>query len=346
MTAGARLCRAWGMQAARAFLCLAIGLALAAGLIGGAASPGYGHDLGLAKILVAEQAGRTFEVSVKAGRLVTLGPFPPPKSCTVSGLRHRYPSKEDQILSFDLDCGAGMMSGESKLLFPWRLQGAQITVRKADLSERTWFQRADALGVAFSLETLGGTEADPLETAADYVVLGVEHILFGIDHLALVLCLFLLARGRQLVLLITGFTIGHSVTLTLTALGHLSLPSAPVEASIALSIILLARQVMLRERRGHGTLVLTILFGMLHGFGFAGALNEIGLPEAQVLPALLSFNIGVELGQMLFIVSLAALAFTSAAIGIWRFPYGKLAGAVVGVFAALLFVERSAAIVS
>jgi hypothetical protein len=308
--------------------------------------PGHAHDLGLAQIYVTAESDQTRLVTVKTGTAVWLTPFPLPKTCTRSGLRHHYPSKAEQVLSFRLTCAPTATSEKIKLIFPWPLQGAQITVRGQSPFERTWFQQAGSLGITFSLSGLAATQPGMFKTATDYLLLGIEHILVGIDHLALVLCLFLLARGRRLLLLITGFTIGHSITLTLMALGHVSLASAPVEASIALSIILLAREVMLRNEANRWTMILTVLFGLLHGFGFAGALTEIGMPASQIIPALLSFNIGVELGQLLFILSLWALAMASASVRVPNLPYARVAAAAVGVFAAILLIERSAAILA
>lgn len=140
------------------------------------------------------------------------------------------------------------------------------------------------------------------EVARAYVVLGVEHILTGFDHLAFVLSLlFLVGFRRRLLWTITAFTLAHSLTLALSALGWLSLRSPPVEASIALSILLVAGEAlharMTLSRRAPA--VVAFLFGLVHGLGFAGALKEIGLPEQHLPVALLSFNLGVEAGQLL-----------------------------------------------
>lgn len=141
-----------------------------------------------------------------------------------------------------------------------------------------------------------------------YVKLGVEHILLGFDHLLFVLCLVLLiGDNKKLLLTITSFTIAHSITLALSTLGWLALPSLPVEAVIALSIVFLAREYYYYAQ-GHSSLTakapwaVAFIFGLLHGLGFAGALSDIGLPQAHVPLALLFFNLGVELGQVAFIL--------------------------------------------
>ena len=145
------------------------------------------------------------------------------------------------------------------------------------------------------------------EIASAYTVLGVEHILSGIDHLLFVVgLLFLVGFQRKLVWTITAFTVAHSLTLASAALGWLSLRSPPVEACIALSIVLVASEAL----HGRQTLsrrlpaLVAFIFGLVHGLGFAGALQEIGLPQAHLAVALLSFNLGVEAGQ-LFAVGVA-----------------------------------------
>jgi hydrogenase/urease accessory protein HupE len=144
--------------------------------------------------------------------------------------------------------------------------------------------------------------------AGGYFILGVEHILFGIDHLLFVLALVLIVRRvGLLVKTITAFTVAHSITLALATLGVVHVPSAPVEATIALSIVFVASEI-LRSRRGQRGLtesapwLVAGTFGLLHGFGFAGALSQVGLPANDIPLALLFFNLGVEAGQLAFVV--------------------------------------------
>ena len=144
------------------------------------------------------------------------------------------------------------------------------------------------------------------ETASVYTALGIDHILTGIDHQLFVIgLLFLVGFNRRLFWTITAFTVAHSVTLALSALGWLELRSAPVEATIALSIVLVAGEALHQQQtlsRNWPALV-AFLFGLVHGLGFAGALREIGLPENHLLAALLTFNIGVEIGQLLIVTA-------------------------------------------
>ncbi|HMN47087.1 MAG TPA: HupE/UreJ family protein [Povalibacter sp.] len=153
------------------------------------------------------------------------------------------------------------------------------------------------------------------EIASTYTVLGVEHILGGFDHLMFVLSLlFLVGFHRKLVYTISAFTLAHSLTLALSALGWLTLRSPPVEATIALSIMLVAAEALHKRETlsRRWPAVVAFLFGLVHGLGFAGALADIGLPQKHLFVALLTFNLGVELGQ-LFVVVLAYAVYRALA---------------------------------
>lgn len=158
-------------------------------------------------------------------------------------------------------------------------------------------------------------EPSRIDVVKTYTVLGVEHILEGIDHLLFVACLLLLiTRFSTLFKAITSFTVSHSITLICATLGWINVPGPPVEAVIALSIVFLAREYTLTYR-GESSItarypwIVAFIFGLLHGFGFAGALGEIGLPQAEVPMALLFFNIGVELGQLIFLAVLGGILY-------------------------------------
>ena len=155
-----------------------------------------------------------------------------------------------------------------------------------------------------------------------YVRMGFEHILAGIDHLLFVLGLIVLVKGgRKLIGVITAFTLGHSVSLSLAALGWIRIPSTPVDLLIALSIFILGVELLRDPERKPGLVrrypwAVTTGFGFLHGLGFAGALVEVGLPGGEIPLALFSFNVGIEIGQLLFVfvvllngVALRLLAF-------------------------------------
>lgn len=148
-----------------------------------------------------------------------------------------------------------------------------------------------------------------LDVVQAYLLLGVKHILRGFDHLLFVLALLILVKGmRRVIATITTFTLAHSLTLAGAVLGWVHMPGPPVEAVIALSILFVALEII-RRRHGEAGLterypwVIAFAFGLLHGFGFAGALSGIGLPQNEVPMALLFFNVGVEIGQLLFIAT-------------------------------------------
>jgi hydrogenase/urease accessory protein HupE len=152
-----------------------------------------------------------------------------------------------------------------------------------------------------------------LQVVRTYLVLGIQHILGGIDHLMFVLALLLLVKGTgRLIATVTAFTLAHSLTLAGATLGFVNLPGPPIEATIALSIVFVAAEI-LRSRQGRTGLterypwLVAFIFGLLHGFGFAGALAQIGLPQISIPLALLFFNVGVEIGQLLFIACVFAV---------------------------------------
>jgi hydrogenase/urease accessory protein HupE len=197
------------------------------------------------------------------------------------------------------------------------------------------------------LQVAGAQSA--MDVAWTYFRLGVEHILTGIDHLLFVFALILLIGNRwMLVKTITAFTLAHSITLAGAALGYVSLPQKPVEATIALSIAFVASE-LLRAKAGDWRLpgtapwVFAFGFGLLHGFGFAGALKEIGLPQTDVPIALLMFNVGVEAGQLIFVAAvLALIAFGRAVIALPAAPLRTTAAYGVGITSMVWVLDRLA----
>ena len=186
--------------------------------------------------------------------------------------------------------------------------------------------------------------------AGTYLELGVEHILLGVDHLLFVLALLLLTTGTwQLVKTVTAFTVAHSITLGLATLGFVHVPSKPVEAVIALSIVFVAAEII-RARRGQIGLaaklpwIVAFTFGLLHGFGFAGALSEVGLPEGHIPVALLFFNLGVEAGQLVFVaVVLSIIAIAGRLRAAWPRWTTMAPPYAIGSVASFWMIERIAA---
>ena len=204
----------------------------------------------------------------------------------------------------------GGLEGKPIELTDLALTGLEVLVRveRADGTEQV--ERVLAVRPRFTLRPSPGT----VEVIGTYTRLGIEHILTGADHLLFVLALVLIVRSRrQLLITITAFTIAHSITLALATLNLVRIPGLPVEATIALSIVFVASEIV-RLRRGREGLaarkpwVIAFAFGLLHGLGFAGALAEIGLPQNAISLALLFFNVGVEIGQLIFVVAVLAAA--------------------------------------
>jgi len=161
-------------------------------------------------------------------------------------------------------------------------------------------------------------------TLPGYLSLGIEHLLFGFDHILFVVLLVVLIRAPwPLVRTVTAFTAAHTITLGLSALSLVVLPQRPVEVLIALSILLLAAELTradLKERLLYQKpWLIAFVFGLLHGFGFAGALKEIGLPDGAVLQALLLFNLGVEVGQLAVIAVSLVGAWALSRVALPRF---------------------------
>jgi hypothetical protein len=180
-----------------------------------------------------------------------------------------------------------------------------------------------------------------------YLALGVEHILLGVDHLLFVLGLLLIVPGRWTLLkTITAFTIAHSITLAIATLGYASAPAEPLNAAIALSILFLGPEIV-RYRRGETSFalrhpwVVAFAFGLLHGFGFASGLNTLGMPQGEIPLALLFFNVGVELGQLAFVLLITALAWSFRLLEIrWTRPGWVMPAYAVGGLGAYWFIQR------
>lgn len=185
------------------------------------------------------------------------------------------------------------------------------------------------------------------QVAKTYFIIGVEHILFGYDHLLFVVSLVLLLSGFWTIAkAVTAFTVAHSITLIGTTMGLMGLPQAPVEAVIALSIMFLAEEIV---KKGPGAprlsqrlpWLVAFIFGLLHGFGFAGALREVGLPESDVPTALLTFNLGVEAGQLLIVfAAMLVVEMLRRFAGSANQPVIKFATYAIGITASFWFIER------
>lgn len=269
-----------------------------------------------------------------------------PKHCTTRG---------DPLIWND----AGVRVAKWTSYCPGGIQGHEIAIGDLTASVTDVLVRYERGNGTAQVERLTPTSPSFMVTeseswhqvAGTYTGLGVEHILLGIDHLLFVLALLMIVSGwRKLVATVTSFTLAHSITLAASTLGLVNVPQAPVEAVIALSILFVAMEIV-HWRQGHPGItrqfpwIVALVFGLLHGFGFAGALSAIGLPEHAIPLALLFFNIGVELGQLLFIAAVFlawwVLKKVRWATWAWRVPvYG------IGSMAAYWTIDRVAGFVS
>lgn len=230
-----------------------------------------------------------------------------------------------------------------------------VLVRIESLAGAIQTERLSPTKTSFVIQTVPGSG----EVAATYLRLGVEHILFGFDHLLFVLALVILVRDwRRVAITVTAFTIAHSLTLAAATLGFVNVPGPPVEATIALSIMLVSVEI-LNARRGKRSLtarlpwLVAFSFGLLHGFGFAGALAEVGLPQHAIPVALLFFNLGVEIGQLAFVAAILtaaglfraamALRFDPSLVQVAANRLDVIAAYVIGTVAAFWLIERTSA---
>jgi hydrogenase/urease accessory protein HupE len=230
-----------------------------------------------------------------------------PEHCAAVGEVSAEEVEASLLRRWSIDCGeAGLVGFEIGFagLGPAKVDGL-VRVELADGRVVRGVVRAGAA-------TLQVPEAEAASSLiAAYIRLGFEHIITGLDHLLFVFGLLLLVRvPRLLVKTITAFTIGHSVTLSLAALGYVHFPSRPIEVVIALSVFLLAVE-LTRDEQGETLMrrrpwAIALGFGLLHGLGFAGALAEVGLPQNEIPLALFSFNVGIEIGQLVFVFTILA----------------------------------------
>jgi hydrogenase/urease accessory protein HupE len=247
------------------------------------------------------------------------------------------------------------------------LVGQVVSIEGLSATSTDVLVRIESLAGAIQTERLSPTKTSLViqavpgagEVAGTYLRLGVEHILFGFDHLLFVLALVILIKTwSRVAITVTAFTIAHSITLAAATLGFVNVPGPPVEATIALSIMLVSVEI-LNARRGKPSLtarlpwLVAFSFGLLHGFGFAGALAEVGLPQHAIPVALLFFNIGVEIGQLLFVTTVLSLISLSRYVAsevlepaLIQRTFDRLdvtAAYAIGIAAAYWLVERTTA---
>jgi hydrogenase/urease accessory protein HupE len=313
------------------------------------ALPAAAHRLSPAFFGLTETARDTFavqwKVSISGGLAAVLEPQVP-EGCSLTEAVRTYVVDDVRFQHGTLHCPGG-------------LGGKRFGVNGLAETQTDVLLRVDYLDGSSSNQRLTRDKtavtipARPsmLEVVDTYLELGVEHILLGVDHLLFVLALLLLVRGvRRLVATVTAFTVAHSITLAAATLGFVHVPPAPVEAVIALSILFLASELARRHAGGSVDLterfpwIVAFSFGLLHGFGFAGALSEVGVPTQAVPLALLNFNVGVEIGQLLFIGAVLGIGWL-VRFSVVRVPAGwrRVAAYGIGSMSAFWVVQRTVA---
>ncbi len=312
------------------------------------ALPSAGDEFRPAYLQLTQTGAESYEV---LWRSPALDEYTPLK------LRPVFPAEVVELGARHRSYAAGTLRQRWRIEVPGGLDGKAITfpdlaesrvdvlVRLQRLDGSVQLERILPARPSFSATASPGAH----EVARTYVVIGIEHILLGFDHLLFVLALVMIVDSfRRLLITITAFTVAHSITLSLATLGVLHVPGPPVEAIIALSIVFVAGEIIHRRQGREGLAsrrpwVVAFAFGLLHGLGFAGALAEVGLPENSIPLALLFFNIGVEIGQVLFIVVVLAIHRLLSRLVAGRFDLARLAPVqayVIGGIASYWVFER------
>jgi hydrogenase/urease accessory protein HupE len=324
-------------------LLLLLTLALAANMAGIA----YGHEVRPAFLELRQTGADTWSVLWKVPALgdMRLSIHPQfPGNCALTSEPIAIQAAGAHTERTTIACKGGLV-GRAVGIDGLSATMTDVLVRSIRSDDSVQVARLTPSAPAFVFEAVPGS----LQVARAYTVLGIEHILGGVDHLLFVLGLLLIVRNKWvLVKTVTAFTVAHSVTLAAATLGWVHVPQPPVEAVIALSILFLASE-LAKQRRGHAGLmerypwVVAFTFGLLHGFGFAGALREVGLPEGDIPLALFTFNVGVEIGQLVFVgtvlLALAALRNVLSRVPAWAHAmpaYG------IGTMAAFWWLQRMA----
>jgi hydrogenase/urease accessory protein HupE len=314
--------------------------------------PAVAHDARPLSVNVTERSPGLYVARVRVPPTVPANDRPKvrwPASCSIASDDAARPPavmRETEVLK----CPQGLEGRRIGISYPIYnpALATLIRVREADGKTITRVLAPDE--VEWTVPKTPGWRA----VFTGYIRLGVRHIWTGLDHLLFVAGLLVLAGTlRRTLLAITGFTLAHSVTLSLSALDLVRLPVAPVEAAIALSILFLAREIAQPHPEGLAArypIMVSSSFGLLHGFGFAAALREVGLPTKELAVGLLSFNLGVEIGQIVFIAGVLAafaLARKLIAAGGLRLTqfvpsrgWSVLGGYALGIPAAFWFIQR------
>ena len=309
-------------------------------------NPAWAHDIGVSQAELIEQPNNLYSLNVQAGPGILSLFSPPllPAHCRPRG----NPSgiQSPGWLGFEFSCDSSLTAADT-LILPWKRDGIMLSVtwRNGNTVQRLFSH--DAGSITVPLAQVQASSGSWLDAAKRYASLGVEHILLGIDHLLFVLALLLIVRSPWMLLkTITAFTLAHSITLGLATLGIVHISPRPVEATIALSIVFLCSEIVHAQRGRKGITfrypwLVAFAFGLLHGLGFAGALSAIGLAQDEIPLALLFFNVGVEIGQLMFVGTVLAIAWILTQLRLNQLTNMRLASVyVIGSVAMFWLLER------
>lgn len=327
-----------------------LSLVLAVVLLGFVVLPVSAHTFAPALLEIQQGADEKVNIRWKQPAIKAVGSqlLPRlPETCQAQGAPAVHEEGTGIIMTWEAECSVSLV-GETI-----RVDG--IAGSRADVLLRLELDDGRSLRHVLTADAPSYLVPET-ESLADVMVgyagLGVEHILGGFDHLLFVLGLVLLVTGgRRLLVTVTAFTLGHSVTLALAVLGFVHMPSGPTEAAIALSIYVLALELVRRKTSQESLMqrspwLVAGLFGLLHGLGFAGALSEIGLPAHEIPAALFAFNVGIEVGQLAFVAVVLAVGWmltrcperwTEQA---WTQSLAQVPTYVIGSLSAFWFLER------
>lgn len=320
--------------------------AVAAGLLF-AVSPARAHPLAPSLLRIAEGAAGQADVTWKTPRRAVPGSrLRPvlPAYCVPLSPPEVVQDESAWIHSWRIDCGERGL-GDADIAADGIPESMTDVVVHVELADGRVYRTilTDEQPRWTVPEVQGATEV-----FFSYLRYGFDHILSGHDHLAFVFALMLLVRARRLVQVLTAFTLGHSVTLALSALDVVRVPQRPVEILIALSIAIAAWEVVrLTDARRTGftrlPMVMAATFGLLHGLGFAGALREVGLPQEAIPLSLFSFNVGIELGQLAFVaLALVPATFVATSLPLSR-AFRRVSAYLIGSLAFYWVFERALA---
>ncbi len=309
----------------------------------------WAHPLAPSLLDVREVANGRFEVLWRTPQLRASGVELVPRlpdHCETLGRPVAGAGATDLTLRWQVDCGESGIIGDSIGVEGMERSRTVTLLRIANLDGSRTRMLLDAENPSWQIKARGVRDS----VFMSYLALGFDHILSGPDHLLFVLGLLLLIRGRRrLLAAVTAFTLGHSLTLALATLDLVRFPTSLVEVAIAMSLVVVALELCDTEQTVQSRIrrrpwLIAFSFGLLHGLGFAGALQQVGLPGNEIPEALLSFNIGIEFGQLVFIAGILVAARIGAKPLAWVQQSGPLVqrmpGYAIGSCAMYWVIER------